>query len=94
MNDDGADGWHIVSGASARGRWACQSAVVFAARGGVDVLGVCDPALAAASIASWRGVNVLGGDEVLEQFDVEQVGLVNGIGQVLGSSLRRDIFLS
>ncbi|MCP8347226.1 acetyltransferase [Pseudomonas sp. FBF18] len=59
---------------------------------GVDVLGVCDPALAAASIASWRGVNVLGGDEVLEQFDVEQVGLVNGIGQVLGSSLRRDIF--
>ncbi|MBV6285943.1 acetyltransferase [Pseudomonas aegrilactucae] len=60
---------------------------------GANVLGVCDPALAAASVTSWRGVDVLGGDEALDQFDVEQVGLVNGIGQVLGSSLRQDMFL-
>lgn len=61
---------------------------------GANVLGVCDPALAAASVTSWRGVKVLGGDEVLDQLDATQVGLVSGVGRLLGSSRRQDMFVS
>ncbi|NER64016.1 acetyltransferase [Pseudomonas sp. MAFF212427] len=59
---------------------------------GANVLGVCDPALAGAAIESWRGIRVLGGDEVLDQFEGAQVGLVNGVGQVPGLSRRQDMF--
>ncbi|MCP6699715.1 acetyltransferase [Pseudomonas donghuensis] len=61
---------------------------------GAQVKGVCDPGLAASSIPMWRGIVVLGGDEALEQFDPSHIALVNGMGQVVGSSRRRDIFVA
>jgi len=58
-----------------------------------DVKGVCDPGLAQSSVQSWRGVRVLGGDEVLDGLDPAQVALVNGLGQVVGSNRRKQVFL-
>ncbi|MGX9565678.1 MULTISPECIES: acetyltransferase [Pseudomonas] len=60
---------------------------------GADVKGVCDPGLVSTSITSWRGLEVLGGDEVLQRLDAGSVALVNGLGQVVGSSRRKDMFL-
>lgn len=60
---------------------------------GAEVKGVCDPGLVAQGASVWRGVPVLGGDEALEQLDAAEVALVNGLGQVVGSSRRRDMFL-
>lgn len=59
---------------------------------GADVRGVCDPGLAAQSVATWRGIAVLGGDEALDRLDPASIGLVNGMGQVVGSSRRQDLF--
>ncbi|PWB36020.1 acetyltransferase [Pseudomonas sp. SDI] len=59
---------------------------------GHELLGVCDPGLVKQGVGHWRGLQVLGGDEALEQFDRDSVGLINGIGQVVGSTLRRLIF--
>lgn len=59
---------------------------------GYDILGVCDPGLSKQGITQWRGVDVLGDDAALEQFAPGSVGLVNGVGQVVGSSLRRLVF--
>ena len=61
---------------------------------GAEIKGVCDPGLASQSIASWRGLVVLGGDEALQQLDAGSVALVNGVGQVVGSRRRKDMFLS
>lgn len=60
---------------------------------GIDVKGLCDPGLVSKSVKSWRGLEVLGGDEVLQQIDARSVVLVNGVGQVVGSSRRKDIFI-
>ena len=59
---------------------------------GLQVKGVCDPALKRSGVVTWRGISVLGGDEALEQLDCSNVGLINGIGQVVGSSLRQAIY--
>lgn len=59
---------------------------------GADVRGVCDPGLAAQSVTMWRGIAVLGGDEALDQLDPASVGLVNGMGQVVGSLRRQGLF--
>ena len=59
---------------------------------GHSILGVCDPQLLQQGHAHWRGVPVLGGDDALEQFDPSAVGLINGIGQLVGSHTRQDIF--
>lgn len=59
---------------------------------GLDVQGVCDPQLHRLGVAQWRGIKVLGGDEALEQLDCACVGLINGIGQVVGSDLRRTVY--
>lgn len=59
---------------------------------GLQVLGVCDPALAAQRVSQWRGNEVLGGDEALVKLDPSTVWLVNGVGQQVGASLRRRIF--
>lgn len=61
---------------------------------GAQVRGVCDPGLVAASVSTWRGIPVLGGDEALEHLDPSITGLVNGMGQVVGSSRRRSLFES
>lgn len=60
---------------------------------GADVKGVCDPTLAQSGVQSWRGVTVLGGDEALDELDTTQVALVNGLGQVVGSIRRQQVFL-
>ncbi|MEW5715669.1 acetyltransferase [Pseudomonas sp. SB113] len=59
---------------------------------GLQVQGVCDPELKRSGASTWRGIKVLGGDEVLELLDCTDVGLINGIGQVVGSSLRQSIY--
>jgi sugar O-acyltransferase (sialic acid O-acetyltransferase NeuD family) len=60
----------------------------------LHVIGVCDPELHRLGIFEWRGLAVLGGDEVLDQLDRTRVGLINGIGQVVGSNLRRVLYES
>ncbi|MHC8355017.1 acetyltransferase [Pseudomonas sp. LB3P81] len=59
---------------------------------GLLVMGVCDPVLFKQKLETWRGVKVLGGDEFLETLDPTSVGLVNGIGQTVGSSRRREVY--
>lgn len=59
---------------------------------GLNVFGVCDPELAQQGSDQWRGVRVLGGDEALDAMDPASVGLINGIGQLVGSTGRRKIF--
>ena len=59
---------------------------------GHSILGVCDPQLAQQGQTHWRGVPVLGGDGALEKFDPASVGLINGIGQLVGSQARQDVF--
>lgn len=59
---------------------------------GRSIVGVCDPQLVQQGQTHWRGVPVLGGDDALEQLDPAAVGLINGIGQLVGSQARQDIF--
>lgn len=59
---------------------------------GLNVLGVCDPELAQQGRDQWRGVRVLGSDDALDAFDPASVGLINGIGQLVGSTGRRKVF--
>lgn len=56
------------------------------------VIGLCDPDLAARRETHWLGVPVLGGDEALADMDPASVGLINGIGQVVGSRWRQSIY--
>jgi sugar O-acyltransferase (sialic acid O-acetyltransferase NeuD family) len=58
---------------------------------GLRVIGVCDPGLASAGDASWRGIPVLGDDRALAHHDPRNVALLNGIGQVAGSASRQRI---
>lgn len=57
-----------------------------------DIIGVCDPQLIGEGRARWRGIAVLGGDDAVEQHDPSQVGLINGIGQLVGGSSRQRIY--
>ena len=60
---------------------------------GWDVIGVCDPALAAADdLQAWRGVRVLGADAALAGVAPGTVALLNGVGQIPGSSARQTLF--
>lgn len=56
------------------------------------VMGVCDPELVAKGEAHWNGIPVLGGDEALQGIDPASTGLINGIGQLVGSQLRERIY--
>ena len=58
----------------------------------VKILGVLDPSpeLVAGDLL---GVPLLGDDDVIDNFSVEDVGLVNGIGSTSHPQLRRDIYL-
>jgi sugar O-acyltransferase (sialic acid O-acetyltransferase NeuD family) len=58
---------------------------------GLRVIGVCDPGLASAGQASWRGIAVLGDDRALAHQDPRDVALLNGIGQVPGGAARQRI---
>lgn len=57
---------------------------------GHRIVGVCDPQLARQGASHWRDVPVLGGDDALERLDPAAVGLINGIGQLVGSRVRQD----
>jgi sugar O-acyltransferase (sialic acid O-acetyltransferase NeuD family) len=60
---------------------------------GWDVIGVCDPALAAAhDLQEWRGVRLLGTDAALAGVDPGTVALLNGVGQIPGGSARQKVF--
>ncbi|WP_044874943.1 acetyltransferase [Pseudomonas sp. LFM046] len=59
---------------------------------GANIAGVCDPQLASQGLREWRGLPVLGGDNVLEALDPAGVALVNGVGQVVGGRARQRIF--
>ncbi|MHC8387659.1 acetyltransferase [Pseudomonas sp. MDT2-39-1] len=59
---------------------------------GLTIHGVCAPELREQGASKWRGYKVLGGDEALEMLDPSAVGLVNGIGQLVGSVGRRKAY--
>jgi sugar O-acyltransferase (sialic acid O-acetyltransferase NeuD family) len=59
---------------------------------GLQVIGVCDPALAGTGVTQWRGLEVLGGDEALGKLSAEKLFLLNGVGQVVGSDARRALY--
>jgi len=59
---------------------------------GLNVCGVCDPELTQLGIGQWRGIKVLGNDDALDVLDPTAIGLINGIGQLVGSTARRGIF--
>lgn len=62
------------------------------AAAGERLIGVCDPLLAAQGLACWDGVPVLGADDALLGFAPEQVGVVNGLGQLVGERRRASLF--
>lgn len=58
---------------------------------GREFLGVYDPELAKIDATSWRGLPVLGTDEDLAAVPRTRFDLLNGIGQRIGSDLRRHV---
>lgn len=61
---------------------------------GRSVLGVCDPALAANSVARWENLNVLGDDGELDQLPPDRVALMLGVGQLAAGNLRARLYAS
>ncbi|MCG2581561.1 MAG: acetyltransferase [Marinobacter sp.] len=59
---------------------------------GVPILGVCDPGLASSQTDKWQGLSVLGADDILEEFDVDDVVLANGVGFLPRSLNRQNLF--
>jgi UDP-perosamine 4-acetyltransferase len=59
---------------------------------GHEVVGVCDPGLVNNGYQEWEGIPVLGGDEYLSSVQVGGIWLLNGIGFMPGSDLRRRIY--
>jgi UDP-perosamine 4-acetyltransferase len=58
----------------------------------LQVIGICDPQLAAAGTSSWRGLPVLGDDTYLGSIGPADADLINGIGATVRSLARRKIF--
>lgn len=58
----------------------------------VPILGVCDPVLASSQTATWQGLSVLGADDIVDEFDVNEVALANGVGFLPQSLSRRNLF--
>jgi sugar O-acyltransferase (sialic acid O-acetyltransferase NeuD family) len=59
---------------------------------GYRIIGICDPTLTEIGESSWRGIPVLGADEALKGFKPCNAGVINGIGQLVGSDLRKSVF--
>jgi sugar O-acyltransferase (sialic acid O-acetyltransferase NeuD family) len=57
-----------------------------------EVLGVCDPVLEEQRVSEWEGLKVLGGDNVLTEFEPEAVSLMLGVGQLPRNNLRERLF--
>ena len=62
--------------------------VALARAAGYSILGVCDPAFPVNDVSSWEGIEVLGNDSSLDNFEPDRVGLVLGIGQRATGNLR------
>jgi UDP-perosamine 4-acetyltransferase len=60
---------------------------------GHQLAGVCDPGLDAQGVPSWNGVPVLGADDALLKFSTAEVGVINGLGQLVGDRRRQALFL-
>jgi sugar O-acyltransferase (sialic acid O-acetyltransferase NeuD family) len=58
---------------------------------GLPVVGVCDGPLSQSGAREWRGVPVIGGDDALDSVDPSNVGLINGVGQLVGKLGRRTL---
>ncbi|MBC3242146.1 acetyltransferase [Pseudomonas lurida] len=58
----------------------------------MPIKGVCDPALKTMTGEMWRGIPILGGDEVLQGISPAEVLLVNGVGQLAGSTRRQELY--
>ncbi|HSV27417.1 MAG TPA: acetyltransferase [Sedimentisphaerales bacterium] len=59
---------------------------------GLSILGVCDPKLAGQRITHWRGLAVLGKDDVIYSWRPDQCRLLNGIGPNIQSSTRSQLY--
>lgn len=59
----------------------------------VEILGIVD-ADSGKKGSEWMGVPIIGGDEEILKYSPQQIRLINGIGSVRISSLRRQIFVS
>lgn len=59
---------------------------------GLPLLGVCDPVLQAEGCGQWEGLQVLGGDDALDGHGPEHVGLMLGVGQLAGSTVRARLY--
>jgi sugar O-acyltransferase (sialic acid O-acetyltransferase NeuD family) len=59
----------------------------------ITLSGVIDPELARTGVSFWRGVPVLGGDDALLSMDNERFLLVNGVGHLPRSTIRREVYL-
>lgn len=59
---------------------------------GCHVAGICDPELARARQEAWRGVTVLGDDDVLAAMEPSSVGLINGLGQLVDNRTRMTLY--
>lgn len=59
---------------------------------GANILGVCDPKFWDERGQRWHGLEVLGGDECLSEFNPKKVLLLNGIGMMPGSHVRQLVF--
>ncbi|KYP11480.1 MAG: acetyltransferase [Limnobacter sp. CACIAM 66H1] len=57
-----------------------------------EVLGVCDPVLEEQKVSDWEGLKVLGGDNVLTEFEPEEVSLMLGVGPLPRNNLRERLF--
>ena len=66
--------------------------LALAVAAGRKVVGVCDPLLAREGASVWNGISVLGDDSALNQIDSSAMELINGIGQLVGSPLRKTVF--
>ena len=62
--------------------------VALARAAGYSILGVCDPTLPVNDVSRWDGIEVLGNDSSLDNFEPDRVGLVLGIGQRATANLR------
>lgn len=68
--------------------------VALANAAGYPVLGVCDPALAAAGVSRWEGLDVLGDDSALDRLPSDRVALMLGVGQLVAGNLRERLYTS
>lgn len=68
--------------------------VALAREVGYQILGVCDPSLAADTATNWEGLEVLGDDGVIERLTPDRVTLMLGVGQLAKGNLRERIYTS